>query len=352
MSVEGFNRQSAITPNDYTLFGALLVLAYCILSAAKEVVIGHYVQEIDPYLLVFVSFSFVILIFNSSVLWQRKQYCAAWRGYRKSLPSFVHLNVETMLAWGCFFWAVRFLEPAVVSAVTVGLSPLFAQHFAPCESGNATLARKALASAAISLFLLVATLAGFSAVGHVSPRDFAIGSILCVVGAAAIAQVTSRARKLYEKGYTALDLMRARFFGLVGGAGIALAVQESVAIDMELFAVALLIAVFGIAVPIYSLQRGLERCNSTITLLIIASAPGFTWLFQLADPRLEYSLVTSFAIIALFLVAIWCIFEEESTTHASHLIGVEPSVGRRGSLAACQSHIQRLINAVRSFRRL
>ena len=319
MSFNHRNNLPALSLDNYTILGAVLVLVYCILSAAKEVMIGHHVQEISPNLLAFVSFGFVILIFNASALWRHQQFYAAWSSYRKSIPGLLHLNVETMLAWGCFFWAVKFLEPAVVSAVTVGLSSLFAQMFTPSETNNPNLTRKTLTSTGISLFLLITTYCGFSAMGHVSQQNLAIGALLCTLGAAAIARLTSRTRELYKRGYTAIDLMRARFFGLVGGSGTAVVLQGDAVVDLQLIVVSLLIAVFGIAAPIYSLQKGLERCSSTTTLLIIASAPGFTWLFQLTDPRLNYSTTTSFAIVALFLVAMWCIFGEEKARNDKRL---------------------------------
>lgn len=295
----------------YSALGALFILGYCVLSAAKEVLIGHAVQDIDPNALVFVSFGLALLLFNAGAATDFRSYAARWRSYGGRRADLALLNVETAIAWGCFFWAVRHLEPAVVSAVTVGLSPFFAQAVGLEKEAGGAIAAKAALSAAVSLALLAATFLGFSAVGAVDPAGFAAGALLCALGAFAIARVTSRARRLYRAGYGAFDLMRTRFFVLVGASGLACLWSGGVEVDGRILATAGIIAIFGVAAPLLALQKGLERCSATVTLLIVASAPGFTWLFQLLDPRLDYSLATIAAIAALFAIAVWSVAGEE-----------------------------------------
>ncbi|CAI2534988.1 EamA-like transporter family [Serratia ficaria] len=297
--------------NRYSSIGAIFVLIYSVMSAAKEVTVGHVVQDIEPNLLVFLSFGFVILIFNIDVFFNFSSFVKGWQIIYKNLRDIALLNLETALAWGCFFWAVRYLEPAVVSAVTVGISPLFSQLFGIERDNNRNVANRVFLSSIISLFLLITTYFGFSAMGDVNLSTFLIGSLLCGLGGAAISLVTSRSRKLYKNGYNSFDLMRTRFVLLVIISGLATLSLHKFDVDSRTFSIAGIIAIFGIAIPIFSLQKGLEKCGSTTALLIISCAPGFTWFFQLFDPRLHYSASTVVAIVGLFLVACWSIVSEQ-----------------------------------------
>lgn len=295
----------------YSATGALLVLLYSVMSAAKEVVIGHVVQDTDPNLLVFLSFGIVILIFNADIIFNFSSFAKGWLIFSKSFRLITLLNLETALAWGCFFWAVRYLEPAVVSAVTVGISPLFSQLLGIEHDTNRNVKIRVFFSSLTTFFLLSSTYLGFSAIGGINFGAFWLGAFLCGLGGASIALVTSRSRRLYKEGYSAFDLMRTRFVLLVCISGLSAFFSGELGAVPHTFTLAGIIAVLGIAIPIFSLQKGLERCSSTTALLIITCAPGFTWLFQLFDSRLHYSTSTVAAIGLLFLIACWSIASEQ-----------------------------------------
>jgi drug/metabolite transporter (DMT)-like permease len=311
MSFEPPTADGERTLNRYSAVGAFFVLCYSVLSAAKEVIIGHAVQDVNPNVLVFLSFGFTLIIFNAGAVLNFRLFARRWRFYADRRTDLLLLNVETGLAWGCFFWAVRYLEPAVVSAVTVGLSPLFSQIFSADRDSGVAIAAKVILSSIVSACLLVATFLGFSAVGLVDRFSFVFGAILCMFGALAISLVTSRTRRLYQAGCNALDLMRTRFLILVGISGLAASWSSGVELDTSLIATSAVIAVFGIALPLFALQKGLEDCSATMTLLIISSAPGFTLLFQMFDPRLDYSLATVAAVGTLFAISVWSVFSQE-----------------------------------------
>nr|WP_241391679.1 hypothetical protein [Yersinia frederiksenii]ULG19789.1 hypothetical protein 49p1_00071 [Yersinia frederiksenii] len=311
MSLSERRNSGETLANRYSAIGAIFILLYSVMSAAKEVAIGHVVQNIDPNLLVFLSFGFVILIFNADVIWNFPSFAKGWQIFFNNFREIALLNLETALAWGCFFWAVRYLEPAVVSAVTVGISPFFSQLFGIERDNNRNVVIRVFFSSITSLFLLIATYLGFSAMGEVSLGTFLVGTLLCGLGGAAIALVTSRSRRLYKRGYNPFDLMRTRFVLLVCISGLATFIFDEFGAEPRTFSLAGIIAIFGISIPLLSLQKGLERCGSTTALLIISCAPGFTWLFQLFDPRLHYSTSTVVAIGALFLIACWSIVSEQ-----------------------------------------
>ncbi len=318
MSLSNTTHSDKAHTNRYSAIGALFVLLYAVMSAAKEVVVGHVVQESDPNLLVFLSFGFVIFIFNADVIFNFTSFKKGWLIFSHHRKEIFLLNLETALAWGCFFWAVKYLEPAVVSAVTIGISPFFSLWLGVERDTGNNIKIRVFFSSITALLLLAATYLGLSAVGGIQLKALCIGALLCGLGGAAIALVTSRARLLYQKGYNAFDLMRTRFIVLVFVSGFYCLMVGGFDGASRTVTLAGAISVFGIAIPLLALQKGLERCAATTALLIIACAPGFTWLFQLFDSRLHYSSSTVIAIGALFLIACWSIASE----HKQKKLGV------------------------------
>ena len=311
MSLSERKHSGDILVTRYSSIGALFILFYSVMSAVKEVVVGHVVQNIDPNFLVFVSFGFVLLIFNTDVIYNFRSFKNGWSIFAKGLRQIILLNVETALAWGCFFWAVRYLEPAVVSAIMVGISPLFSLLLGTERDNDRNLKIRVFCSSLATLFLLLSTYLGFSAVGGISLSSFFTGTILCGFGGASIALVTSRSRRLYQEGYTAFNLMRTRFLLIVLISSASFFIHSDFKAEFHSFTLGGVIGLFGISIPVFALQKGLERCSSTIALLIIACGPAFTWVFQLFDNRLHYSASTIVAIAALFFIACWNILSEQ-----------------------------------------
>ena len=70
----------------------------------------------------------------------------------------------------------------------------------------------------------------------------------------------------------------------------------------------LVMAIFGVLVPLWFLQKGTKLLKPVIVLIIISMAPGYTYLIELLDPRLTPKIEVLLAITLLTSVAIYAVY--------------------------------------------
>lgn len=284
--------------------GLLMVMLYNILSSTKEVVSGAMVQTIDPIALTAFIFAIVTIFF---------QFIAAIRGVEVYTRPFdnpgllVTLNIFSCGSWIGFFYSVSYLEPAIVSALMVGVGPALTALLLPVwyKSKRARPLEVAgslgiLISTGFIIFL-VAT--GNSSLGEITTKDILHGSISALIGSVAMVGSSIFSKKLSDVGNPPVVIMAHRFYLLVGVAFfIALFARVDFFSLLPVMPYVLALAAFGVILPLWALQVGIKNLDPLVVMILISTAPAFTYAIQLLDSRLEVRPTV------LFGVALLCIF--------------------------------------------
>lgn len=66
----------------------------------------------------------------------------------------------------------------------------------------------------------------------------------------------------------------------------------------------LIVTVGGVLIPNYLLQKGIQYTNTFLVMMSLSFIPVFTFLFQLFDTRIEFSLITCIGVFLLFIFGI------------------------------------------------
>lgn len=64
----------------------------------------------------------------------------------------------------------------------------------------------------------------------------------------------------------------------------------------------LLVTVFGVMLPMYLLQKGIQYTSVFIVMMSLCFVPVFTFIFQLFDSRISFSYITLIGILLLFIL--------------------------------------------------
>src|SRR5262245_1292570 len=96
------------------LLGPLLISAFCVSQALRDVYFGSVFQQVDFFAVVLIAFLLSTLIFGAIVAVRTPAELARLRG---QLPAVLAVNVTTAVAWSCYFFALTQLEPAIVNTV-------------------------------------------------------------------------------------------------------------------------------------------------------------------------------------------------------------------------------------------
>jgi len=117
--IKGGNIVEIIKKHTTTVGLTALVLS-ALLTSMSQVFYAKQVQEVPTFLFTGISF-FITAIYFSFFARKRKQL-NVWKGNIKNV---VKLNAATVITFMGFYFALKYVESAIVSALEMGIGPLF-----------------------------------------------------------------------------------------------------------------------------------------------------------------------------------------------------------------------------------
>jgi hypothetical protein len=220
--------------------------------------------------------------------------------------AFLALNITTAVAWLCFLYGLRHLEPAVVATLYNGIGPIVALAAASAGWGmvktKASLAERGcylgLAATLAALAVVVLTdRSGLSLTG-VATQAGALG--LVALGGAAVTVSYIITRWFTDAGAGSNAVMGTRFLLTLAAAAVLEVILEGGASRPPLDAVPFLAAAaFAlIVIPAFFVQLGVSRTSALAANIFRALGPVFVFAVQQLDGRLRFSGATLVCIIA------------------------------------------------------
>jgi drug/metabolite transporter (DMT)-like permease len=286
--------------------GVVLVLVWVVLTASKDVYLGHLVQGLDSTLLLVGCIAIAVAFFNATQLTNRAAYA---RVFADNLVDVLWLNLFTAAAWASFFAALRFLEAAVAESFVVAVDPLATlvlaralRHESPVLPSELAASWAMLGAAA---FLGVGVWYGQSSVGAIGAADATFAITCVLVCGIANGGITVISKRLADRKVTASQVIASRFWLLLAG-GLAFVLsrgQDMGALADHAGGVAM-IAVFGVIVPMFVLQKAIERAEPMTVVLVGSTVPVFAFAFQQLDSRLTFSWLSFAGVTAIFAIVI------------------------------------------------
>jgi len=292
------------------LLGPLLISAFCISQALRDVYFGHVFQSVDFFAVVLIAFALSTLIFGTVVAIRRPAELARLRG---QLRAVLAANVTTAIAWSCYFFALTRLEPAIVNTIHSGMAPLTVLALAACgvrlAKGSVIRGSEGFAYAGIALSLVALWAVVLPAQSGLSDAVLAysiVGLVSVSVSGASITVSLLYCKRLQDLGVSAeaVTVVRYPLLILVAGAievyrggmgGIA-------GLDQLLTLAAPTTAL--IVLPLFVLQVGIGRTAPLTAHVIRALGPVCVFALQPVDGRLVYSTPSLLCILAYSICAI------------------------------------------------
>lgn len=292
--------------------GAAAVVLFNVLAGANEVFVGNRLQVLDPALLLLVSNGIAAVFFNCLQVRRPGDYL---RRLRRDWRLVAMLNVVMAVNWISFFVALKFAEPAIVATANVAVGPAMTIVLARwLRPGSSVLGVERIAAAGILVLLAVGvylSAIGQSGVGSTFHELSAVGVGASIVCGIAIVIGALFAKRLYDAGWRASQVMASRFWVLIAASGIAVALEPSGQRGMAGLAAvgvaALVVAVVGTMLSIYVLQLGIQRLEPVTLSLVLAGGAIFTLAIQAFDPRLRFSAASTAVVVLSAVLVAWSV---------------------------------------------
>jgi drug/metabolite transporter (DMT)-like permease len=296
------------------IIGASFLLLSALLMSVSQVYYANQVQAVHPFLFTGVSFFITAFLFNIIAFKQKKQSTVSTQS---SIGDLIKLNGSSILAFMGFYYALKFIEPAIVSSLEMGVGPFFAIVVTAMVAKKKIQATRAqwiitFGTFAASVLLMLTALFGLSGVKVTNISDFSLGimaTILCGLGAVLC---TIYSKKLSLSGWTSSSILAHRFYGIIIISFI-MTYDILPTYIVENIDWIVLVTIFGVALPTFLLQKGIQYCEPFFVMMSLCFIPVCTFLFQIFDPRIAWSTPSLIGILLLFIFGVASIFSESKT---------------------------------------
>lgn len=272
-------------------FGIGSLLVFSLLSAGNEVFVANRLQSIDYVTLL------LLVFLPTSVLFVMLQL-HRWRAFLRQLVAdrrdVLLVNLLTAVSWFGFFLGLRYVEPAIVAAIVVGIGPvvmlLVARVLRPASVIRATDLIAAVGIIVALGLLTEGAVSGRTAV-HQAPAPLeALGVGAALVSGISTAVAILYTKRLYDRSWSPDAVMAVRFWALVlATAAAVLIIRPTVVWSTVTWVSIAIIVSAGTIAPLYLFQLGVKHVEPVAVAIIAGAAPVFTVALQLLDPRLHWS---------------------------------------------------------------
>ncbi len=286
------------------------------MSTANAVYVAHVMQLFNPFAFLFYCFLLAAAIFNTINI--------TLPSHDRSLPvkkshfyDILLLNVTTCFNWIGFFYALKYLEPAIVSAIISGSSPLITLFLNRVLRHNRQIStRESISGAGIlsgTLFLAWTSTTGKSGISGTPIYLTILGLAAAVAGGTSISATTIFSKRLNDSGWTARKIMAHRFYLLIPLVGILAFIDSALDITIfnQLFSISI-VTVFGVILPLFILQIGINNCEPFPVMALLGISPMCTFILQSFDARITWSLNSALGVLIIIVFTMLAIFS--STT--------------------------------------
>lgn len=216
----------------------------------------------------------------------------------KNISLLFWMNVTTALAWICYFFALRYLEPSLVNTIWAGLAPLVLSVLSLKFSLFDPKPIRSLERLFhIGIFIALLTLAwailtNRTGVGGVARDDRIMGLIATIVSSISITVSVLLSKRMNVIGIGAEAIVGVRFVltAIVAGLLVLLVdFDKNVSLSGNSLFYLMLATVFLLIIPIYVFQKGVQMTSVLTAETIVALGPGLIFLLQLLDSRIDFS---------------------------------------------------------------
>ncbi|MCP3028505.1 DMT family transporter [Halobacillus sp. A5] len=300
-----------------TFWGTFFLISSALCTAGSNVYYSNMVQNISPFTFTFISFLLTAILFHAL------QWYSPIRRHSGSFinwKTLIGINISTAGAFMSFYFALKYIEPAVAGAIEIGAAPVSSLllmkvlqrqqvKWIDLSTGTGALIG--------SLFLIMAALQGKSGFGSV-PMPFTAAGLLASIMCgffAALAAIYSK--KLSDARWSSTQILAHRFYVIII-LSLMLSLQQASLFEQVLthWRGLLTVTFTGVILPLYFLQLGIKRSATFFVMMSLSFIPVFTFAFQFLDPRITVSLHSLAGIIIILAFASLSVYTNHRRTAA------------------------------------
>ncbi|MFJ7282493.1 EamA family transporter [Pseudomonas sp. NPDC099000] len=292
--------------------GITALMVVNVIDGLKEVYFGILLQSLDSVVVTFVLFAIAWPVFFLGYITRKRSKNAIHQLTENAVPvrhCLLMLNISSAALWISFLFALKWIEPAIVSALVGGIGIISTLILNKILRPSAVMISADYIAAAIiacaSIYLGWASMDGRTAVkDELGGYQVLLGFSMMFVCGVAMALTSILSKVVADHGVSSRYLYAHRFYILLAITGFYTCINASkISAVINHLDTLILLAFAGVILPLLLLQEGIKRCEPVTTESILAAAPLFTIIFQTVDTRLAFSVFSFVGIVLICLAA-------------------------------------------------
>lgn len=286
-------------------FGVGYILLFNLLSGIQAVYLSGLLQKANLFATITITFSFVTIFFLGVSFFCKNRENIQINTQARFYNAII-INLTTAGSWLGFFVALKYIEPAVVSALANAIGPLLTLFITVRIAKSDTFNRAEIFSAIgvlICMLLMIrSTINGTSALGNISKNHAIIGISMAFLCGLSMVLNTIYSKRLNNQGVKPHSIMTFRFI-LVILIGVYISGYKEIMFTLhEYWLTLLLVALLGNVLPLYILQVGISKVPPLVVSFTLVLAPLFYFLSQQFSARISFSPETLIYILCSLLL--------------------------------------------------
>jgi drug/metabolite transporter (DMT)-like permease len=288
--------------------GIVLGLLFCFISAAFDVYVAFLTQTISTVVVMFYCFFSSGTLFLTFTLLKNRE--SLLLKLKRDFPFVILANVSVLFNWGGLFYALRYLEPAVVGVASVACGPALTLIVSAFDKETSKIGRIETVISSLVLLsvgvMLYNSFVGDSGISSGTQEQRTLGVMSVVLCALGTVLYTIVSKKLFSRTWAVYEILATRsIMMIVLCVFIMLEYGVSFGVTSNLVLPMIMLVVTGHLFPIYLIQKAIFHLSSIHVSLVLLTLPVFTLMLQYLDSRVEFSapsIVAIFIIVLLLIV--------------------------------------------------
>lgn len=286
--------------------GYAVLLLWCVISALSRVYTSDVEQKTDPQFMAFFCFTIAMLFFlfmaipNFKTLWRRS--LCAWR-------EVLGLNVSTFLGWFFLLYPLKYIEPSLVSTISLGVAPILTVLLGMIlyrEAGvNPEDHWVAILMMLVIGFIVYLILHGETSVAAVSLPHEIISVLFCFIVGCGVAATSIYGKRLSLYGFAPREVLVVRFWMLfIVSALFYFHSHHNPPMSSHLVWQLLSTSTLLVILPMYLLFVALRYLQPLTASMIFPLMPAMIFFIEFFDARFRPQWEVMIAILAVVFLSI------------------------------------------------
>ena len=277
-------------------------------KSVSQVFYANQVQSVHPFLFTGISFFITALYFQAFAI--KQPVNVNWKIAGKPI---LKLNIASAITFMGFYFALKYVEPAIVSSLEMGVAPLFILVLMLFQRKTISIKKWLISIGTLCacLLLIWAVINGESGITSQFPSNMFVGilaSVVCGIGAVFCSEYS---KQLSDLGWTSSMILAKRYIGIIVISFI-FTYDLTIPYFVDNIIWILFVTLIGVLIPNYLLQKGIQYTNTFLVMMSLSFIPVFTFLFQLFDTRIHFSIITCIGVLLLFICGIFSLKDDRA----------------------------------------